>query len=234
MLLAYLDESFSQGYYFMGGLILPPRFVPPIENTMNQLVQAVVNDYPMRPHEMLELHGSEIWNGKGAWKNVGDRYRFAVMIHAIEKICEHDVEIVFQGIDNKSHESRYHHPIPPRDLALKYLLEVIDRKIEKQETHGVVILDQTSDSRENTRQRKMFKDFQNLSTGGRFPRKLDFIVDTLHFVPSAESRLIQAIDLITYVHFRRKVTRYPEKTEAIVLEHIWNVIGKRLGANRTV
>ena len=108
------------------------------------------------------------------------------------------------------------------------------KQIEKRETHGIVILDQTSDSRENARQRKMFKEFQNLSTGGRFPRNLDFIVDTLHFVPSIESCPIQAIDLLTYVHYRRKVTRYPEKTEALVLEHIWNVIEKRLGANRTV
>ncbi len=234
MLLAYLDESFSQGYYFMGGLILPPKVVPPVEKTINQLVQTIVNDHPLLSNSILELHGSHIWNGKGAWKNIGERYRFAVMIHAIEKICEHDVEIVFQGIDNKSHESKYHYPIPPRDLALKYLLEVIDRKIEKRETHGIVILDQTSDSRENARQRKMFKEFQNLSTGGRFPRNLDFIVDTLHFVPSMESCPIQAIDLLTYVHYRRKVTRYPEKTEALVLEHIWNVIEKKLGANRTV
>jgi hypothetical protein len=218
----------------MGGLILPPKDVPFIEKTMNQLVQTVVIDHPFLSNSMFELHGSHICNGKGPWKNMGERYRFAVMIHAIEKICEHDVEIVFQGIDKKSHESRYHYPIPPRDLALKYLLEAIDRRMEKRATHGVVILDQTSDSRENTRQRKMFKDFQDLSTGGKFPRNLDSIVDTLHFVPSDESRLIQAIDLITYVHYRRKVTRYPEKTEALVLEHIWNVIEKKLVADRTV
>jgi hypothetical protein len=234
MLLAYLDESFSQGYYFMGGLILPPKLVPPIERIMNHLVQDVIIDHSFPSDFILELHGSQIWNGKGPWKNIGERYRFAVMIHAIEKICEHDVEIVFQGIDNKSHERKYQYPIPPRDLALKYLLEVIDRNIEKKETHGVVILDQTSDTRENSRQRKLFNEFQSLSTGGRFSRKLEFIVDTLHFVPSAESRLIQAIDLITYIHFRKNVTRHPEKTEGIVLEHIWNLIEKKLIANRTV
>jgi hypothetical protein len=234
MHISYLDESSTPGYYFIGALILDPSHIATVSQVIENLCSLVARDHPTVFDKKDELRGSQIWNGKGKWKNIGDRYRYAVFIHAIEKLAELEIEIALQGINRKKLEDRYHYPSPPHELALKYLLEQLDKKFLRVSSKGIVICDETGSRSEDNKYRALLREWRETGTGGHFPRNLTSIVDTLHFVPSHESRVVQAIDLVTFLHQRRTVTRHPEPLEGEVLNQLWSTIEKKIIVNRMV
>lgn len=183
----------------------------------------------------LEFHGKELWGDKGPWKGaaLGERFRFAVYEKAVELIVSKDVKILFQGIDQRKLERRYSLPEPPHKLAFKFLLEQIDELFESNATHGIVISDQLGSPTEHDIYRVHLRTYREEGTGGLYPRNLSRVVDTIHFVPSKHSRLVQAIDLMTFILRRKTVSRAASDREAAVLESIWSKIELRVVYNRT-
>ena len=49
--------------------------------------------------------------------------------------------------------------------------------------------------------------FQDVGTWGYRHRRIQRVVDTLHFAPSSESRLLQAVDLIAFLYHRIATTK---------------------------
>lgn len=234
MKIAYLDESFTKGFYFIGALIVSPRDVNAISLAMDELLGFITSDQPGKFLKDDELKGSHIWNGKGQWSEVGDRYRYAVMLHAFRALAKFDIEIALQGIDRRRLENRYINPLPPHELAMKYMLEQLDRRFISRNLNGIVVCDEPGSKTEQNRQRSLLRDWRINGTGGNFPRNLDSISDTLHFVPSHESRLIQAVDMVVYAHQRRMTTRYPVKDESEVMQLLWTIIESKVVVNRTI
>jgi hypothetical protein len=234
MLISYLDESSTTGYYFIGALVLSPQDVSAVSDVIENISSLIVQDHPLIFDQSDELRGSQIWNGKGKWKNIGDRYRYSVFIRAFEQLAELDIEIALQGINKKRLENQYLYPLPPHELALKYLLDQLDKKFISQSSKGLIICDETGSRAEDNKHRALLREWRAMGTGGPFPRNLTSIADTLHFVPSQESRLVQAIDLITFLHQRRTVTRYPESLEYEVMSHLWSKIEGKVIVNRIV
>jgi Protein of unknown function (DUF3800) len=83
--------------------------------------------------------------------------------------------------------------------VLQHLLERIDEYAEGQGQPALVIADEIAEAKEYRRDLWMY---QRSSTPGWRARKLTNIVDTIHFAPSSSSRLVQAADLIAYLHGR--------------------------------
>jgi len=55
------------------------------------------------------------------------------------------------------------------------------------------------------------------------------IVDTLHFAPSSASRLVQAVDLIVFMHNRIESTEPDADGRAVAInEALWRRIEKRI------
>ena len=235
MLIAYVDESFSEGHYFMGALVLAPKDVGQLARNLHDLMEEVARENLGQINRNEEFHGSDLWGGKGVWRGIekGERYRFAVVDRAVEIIINIDLTIFLQGIDIKLLTQRYSLPESPHKLALTFLIEKVDRHFEKAATYGLVICDHVGSPSEDSRYRKDFLDLQLNGTGGNFPRKICRIVDTLHFVKSKESRLVQAIDLIVFIHRRRTVHRTLQQSERVFLDYLWDKIQARVSYNRT-
>lgn len=233
MRIAFIDESMSPGFYHLGALLLDTSESMQVRQILNSNMALVARDFPNEINPNIEFHGSHIWNGKGNWRNIGDRYRFAVIIHTIEQICKLNIEIILQGINRRKLEETYLLPEPPQFLGFKYLLEQIDRRFDQDGKPGLVICDQLGSPNEHGVYRGHLSKYRRQGTGGAYPRYLDSIADTLHFVPSHESRGIQAIDLITYIFHRREVTRYPSKMENDIISHLWGTLEPRIIWNRT-
>lgn len=58
---------------------------------------------------------------------------------------------------------------------------------------------------EHDRRRRDLQDYKSYGTPGCLSSKLPRIVDSIHFAPSHHSRLIQAGDLVAFLHHRRRV-----------------------------
>ncbi|MGW4798932.1 DUF3800 domain-containing protein [Nonomuraea sp. NPDC004297] len=76
--------------------------------------------------------------------------------------------------------------------------------------------------------RKDLKEYQTTGTGGWRHRKLERIVDTLHFAPSHASRLIQAADLIAFLHRRIETSEDKNDQARRASERLWERIEKRI------
>ena len=128
------------------------------------------------------------------------------------------------GLDLNSQNARRTAPEPPHDFVLKSLLEKTDRYFEQQGVFGLAICDEIGSTAEMSSQRNNFRSLQKHGIGCNYPRKISRIVDTLHFVSSKESRLIQAIDLVVFLHRRRSVHRFKKESERDEVDRLWALL----------
>lgn len=181
-----------------------------------------------------EFHGTDLWTGKDSWRNISDgvRYRYWIYEKVINSIVECKASIFLQGLDLNSQNACYTAPEPPHDFVLKCLLEKADRYFEQQGSFGLAICDEIGSKAEMSYQRNNFRSLQKHGTGGISPRKISRIVDTLHFVSSKESRLIQAIDLVVFLHRRRLVHRFKKESERDEVDRLWSLLRPQVLYNR--
>lgn len=72
--------------------------------------------------------------------------------------------------------------------------------------------------------RTLVRDFKIHGTHSRYGGgPLAKILDTVYFAPSAESRLLQAADLVSYAHFRARTTRTTSKSHAAG-QQAWDIV----------
>ena len=169
----------------------------------------------------LELHGQPLFQGTKEWEPVKHQIRALVSVYsqAMKVIGEQEVAIFLRGLDRQRHAARYATPWPAHEVVLQHLLERLDDYGRRLDERILVIADDINDP---NRHRARLQDFRSTGTPGYRSSRLPFILDTLHFVPSHHSRLVQAADLVTFLHRRRKTlpSTHPGQHQAI--ERIWD------------
>jgi hypothetical protein len=147
------------------------------------------------------LHGHALFHGIEDWARTAGmpRARIGIYHKALAAIADCAPEICIRGVDIPGLNQRYGSPDHPHSVVLQHLLERIDERAEELDERVLVIaddIDAPNDHRRNLRH------FQRHSTPGYKSRQLTRIVDTMHFAPSRASRLLQAVDLVAYLHYR--------------------------------
>lgn len=197
MLLAYMDESFSKDWYFMAALLCDGAGAQSIGAGLDDVVRKAVTAHGV-PAD-AELHGYELFQGEGWWKDVPPRVRIGVYNQAFQVIAEHGEALVLRGMDCAGQRERYKYPEPPHTVVLQHLLERVNDYCRSKGHHVLAIADEVG---EQAVHRSDLAHYRQHGTGGYRSQKLTQIVDTLHFAPSDASRLIQAIDLVTFLYRR--------------------------------
>ena len=155
-----------------------------------------------------ELHGYELFQGERWWKGVPPRARIAVYGKALDSIAEHSTALVLRGVHSAGLPLRYAYPDPPHTVVLSHLLERVHEFVAQQKEQVLVIADEVG---EQARHRADLDIYRRKGTPGYRGKKLTTIVDTLHFAPSHASRLLQAVDLVTFLY--RRVYDHTEANE---------------------
>jgi len=234
MRLGFVDESISDGRHFMGCLTISPATCSQLNEAVNGMLTNAANSHGIDLSSVREIHGKELWRGTGPWTGLSESERIALFEDLLRRISIIDFDLFFIGIDKEKMAQRYREPEPPHEIALKFLLEAIDRKLERTGNHALVICDEIGSPTEQNRYRERLREYRKFGTYGLMPRNLRQIADTLHFVPSDQSYGIQVIDILTFVHRRRLVHSQPSPAEInfmiamrsmiqphIVSERIW-------------
>ncbi|MER6505931.1 DUF3800 domain-containing protein [Nonomuraea sp. NPDC001636] len=226
MLLSYVDESYSSDRYYMAALLVPEGQAIPLSHALDEVVSSARDSYG-RIKEDAELHGTDLLHGKKDWEPLHGmvRARIGVYNDAFKAIAEHDVAIILRGLDCNRHRARYVDPWPPHQVVLSRLLERIHDHAREREEYALIIADECGQQGEY---RKDLKEYQTNGTGGWRDRKLECIVDTLHFAPSHASRLIQAADLIAFLHHRIHSGADKDERARRANENLWERIRKRV------
>lgn len=222
VLLTYVDESFTARVYWIGALLVPDTVAIPLSQALDQVVEAATKTYDVP--DGAELHGYDIFHGRSRWRFAPPRARIAVYKEAMRAIGAHDVTIILRGVRRLGLQQRYSASRPAHEVVLSHLLERVDGYAAMRQEYALVIADEIHNQADH---RADLTRYRVSGTGGYRSRKLTRIVDTLHFAPSHASRLVQAVDLVTFLWQRLDLPATDPRVAAIN-HQLWELVQPRL------
>ena len=225
MHLCYFDEnkhSKENPNFLIGGIVVQDKRAQGLEDTLSQIA---FNFFGTRSLSLQnELHGKDLFHGKGNAKGRKLEDRVSVFRDVANFISKNDIEIRIINIDVDSHRKKYAYPTPEYKLGLMLILERFCEYLDKIDDIGVVFGDYESD--EVTR---AVVDFSEYKSKGKTPmyfgRPLGRLLDTVYFTQSHHSRFLQAADMIIYMAGRYENSKSePEKWHDIEVKKAWDQI----------
>lgn len=202
----------------------------PLTVALNDVVAVAAGSYGIAP--TAELHGYDIFQGKGDWTPMAPmvRARIGVYGRAFAAIAAHDVHVIIRGVRSQELRERYGaKAVNPHSVALAHLLERVDEFAEKANELALVIADEPGQYDQQPEYRDDLQRYRQDGTSGYRSRRLTQIVDTMHFAPSSASRLLQAVDLIAFL-FHRIQTTVPQADQRALRANqaLWRRIKPRV------
>lgn len=216
MLLSYVDESYSQDWYYMAALLCDGPGAQALTSALDEIIDRAIRTHGVT--ENAELHGYELYQGEGWWAGIPPRVRIGVYNDVFEAVRIYSRAIILRGLHRAGQRLRYAVVDPPHSVVLLHLLEQIDEYAQRQHEHVLVIADEVG---EQAKHRNDLALYRRSGTWGYKSRKLTQVVDTLHFAPSHASRLLQAIDLIVYLYRRLQTHTEPVERAKRANERLW-------------
>jgi hypothetical protein len=254
MRLYYVDESGNTGLnldsadqpvHWVVALEFTPEAAKAIQSEMHGLASRFFGARSRDPD--FEFHGGDIFQGRGDCSPLGVSARVVLYAELLSLVRRYDCSIFVEGIDKAGLRTyaagRGEPPVHPHKLAFTYLLERIDEALERAQPdtaplYGLVVADEQKEMDREIVQR--FADWRDVGTRfGHRSRELRYLLDTIHYVPSHDSWLIQLVDCVAYIRgrydrvLREKGTdeeRYSASERAVV--RLWREnCGKRVASD---
>jgi hypothetical protein len=196
MLLTYLDESYTKTRYLIAALLVPDADAGSLTAALDKVVARAAWDYEVCSE--AELHAHDIFAGKGDWGKLAAmvRARIGVYDKALQAIADHDVTVIIRSVDIPGLDRRYRGLAHPHSVVLTHLIERIDEYAAAVGERTILIADEV-DAQDSYR-RDLWH-YQRSQTWGYRARKIQCVLDTIHFAPSSSSRLVQAADLVAFL-----------------------------------
>lgn len=151
----------------------------------------------------FEFHGREIYQGEGPYRDLVPPERVAIYQAVLRLITACGVKVFVRGIDKRRHLARSrangYSPYHPHQIGVMYLLEAVDEWLAGQggEEFGLVVADEQREMQESIT--KGFAIWRLFGTDhGYKTRQITNLIDTVHFVPSNNSWLLQLADCTAY------------------------------------
>lgn len=217
MRLFYIDESgntgnsldMSQPIHWLVAIGVTPRAVKMIEAEMLSLA---VDYFPQRARRPdFEFHGSDLFSGRNECKGISPIDRIKIYSELTQLLERYNCAVFVRGIDKQLYQQRAinnNYPIEhPHKLASMYLFERIDEWVEMQQVvgretiYGLLIADEQKEVHRDIVEN--FAYWRDRGTRGYRAHNIRFLIDTVHYVPSHDSWLIQLADCIAFLRNRR-------------------------------
>lgn len=229
MLLAYLDESHAKGRnYYIGALVMAPENVPKLSTALDEVVWDAHSTFGVQPN--AELHGHPLVQAKEDWAGMEKqvRGRIGVYGNALDAIAQHSEGFFIRGIHQPRFKERYSGSFDVHTAALTFIYEDLDTYAKSRDEYALCIADECS-SQDGARTDLRW--YQTYATWGYRARKIERIIDTCHFVPSRASRMVQAVDLVTYLYRRRWNHTETDERARAATDKLWSKVqGEVLGS----
>lgn len=215
VLLTYVDESHTKERYYIAALLCPDSRAISLTRALDDVVRDAADD--------AELHGHELFHGKGGWLHLAKdpEARIKVYAGALQAIADHDLKVIVRGVDITGLHRRYSKPDHPHSVVMTHLLERIDAYADQCDDSVLIIADEVD---HDNRLRADLRQYRSMGTWGYRSRKIRRVVDTIHFAPSSASRLVQAADLVAYFYRRRVTVAESDNRAKQANEMLWNLM----------
>lgn len=226
MLVAYLDESYTEDMFFIGAAIAEEAVWVDVSAKLEAVLQAAIETYEL--NEKAELHADEIMGGRKHWKPLRGRHREAeeVIKDALKVTRKAGVQYIFRGLDVQRLNARYRYPSPPHEVVLQHLLERLEQHaVFVQASEPIQVIADTVDTKNELQ--ATFAGYKALHTPGCRPSSLSHIASPIAFEDSREHFGLQAIDLAVYLWRRRETVLDPHPRAAATLRRLMTEVDPR-------
>ncbi len=230
MHLIYFDEnkySTDNPYFFIGGVLIGEDNLSAYETELIKIQYKYLNSYYLSKE--TEMHGKEIFHGKGNFKNVKAGIRINLFEDIANFIVSFKVPIRIVCLDVNAHKQRYVNPIDEYYWSLTLFLErVCDYLDIVRDNIAIVFGDYEKDKMQKSI--SGFCHFKRYNTPYYFGRNIDALKDTIYYISSQNSRFIQLADIVIYMASRYKIILNQNVAQLkymdIKLKEIWEKILK--------
>lgn len=202
-MLFFVDESADSKFHFHIGLLATGEQINAAERDLDLVAQAALdlgfnNGRLPRP----ELHASAIFGGKEGGNVLPYERRFELVENALDVLAGQEIEVLIRGVEVARFRLRYGEDKESmHGIAFRNLLERLCERSTSRDELGLVIADEHGGKailRANVREAKTG------STPGYRATNFGRILDTVHYVDSRDSRMVQLADLVAYTRRRRR------------------------------
>lgn len=211
MICAYIDEAGNTGlnlqdqdqpFHYVAAIMFHDSVWMEIKNDLDRIMQIASSQYFIDP--AAELHGTELFQGKKAWKCLEGRKlkRMAILDDCLNLMSKYNIQIVY-GRTDKQMMTKYKNPIHPQDIAFMLCLERIGTYLCEKQEIGYLVADKSCKKMENLMTGRLCNYRKHGPIFGK-PVDISRIIDTLHFIDSSESRHLQLCDLALFTISRQE------------------------------
>lgn len=225
MLLCYVDESNQGKFYGFSALLADELATKALTASLNKIVLQAAVDYGIP--STTEIHAHPMFHGREDWRQVPARARVGLFFKVVDAIVAEDVTLLLRSVDEDrltARQARTRYPVdfPPEQVCFQHILQRADRIAGTRRTHALVIADDRSD---RDRHRERFATYQTQGTPGVYMHTtLSRLLDTVHFAPSHQSRMLQAADMLAFVYRRRQTVRETDARSEEAMSRLWGTL----------
>lgn len=202
---AYLDESATpkKREYMFGVLLVDEHQLNSIETDMDQQGRLVHEWCDEIPRD-AEFHGYDLFHREGPWSQltVGQSIKLCTNIAKI--VGQSGARYFVRGVDTTRLTARYGvNAYPPHEVAMANALEEIEKQMRENfnDERVLVFADEHHTAPEGRTNLRLARDRR---VKGKINVTLDHVADTIYFGPSHHSRLLQAVDMATFLYQRNR------------------------------
>lgn len=227
MLLTYVDESHSRGVYYLGALLCPEAEAIPLAAALDAVVERATWEHGYVFPD-AELHGYDIFQGKGDWADLKPKVRARIDVYAkaLQAIADHDVKIILRGVDLARLKARYgENHDDPHSITLTHLIEQVDIFAKGKGELALIIADECEGQEQYQRN---LRTYRKTGTWGYKARQITTVVDTMHFASSKASRLLQAVDLVAFLYHRIQTGAGSDPRAKKANEELWERVAPKI------
>ncbi|KIP52867.1 DUF3800 domain-containing protein [Leucobacter komagatae] len=223
--LIYIDETGSSGkgaknqpLLTLAAVIVPETQVQPLAVSLKQLASKHLGGVPKN----FEFHGVEVWGGAGHWKDKTPECQLAAFRDVIDLLATHEIQVAYASI----HKSRLHRKYNGSADANSYLLamQFLLEKIEKRGSSElkIVVADEAKEHQSSAI--KLVSDLQSYNLGVVPGRKLERVIDSVHFARSSDSPGVQLADMVAFALQRKQYKKDSHPNAVTALNGIYEAI----------
>ncbi len=213
MWLAYVDESGNTGrrlddpdqpIHWLVAVMIPEDHVLSLAADLDAVVSRACPNHPT-----AELHGAQLFGGEEHWRGVSPDQRVEAYEEALALLATHEASIAHSSINKAGLWSSSSQATTPHLLALQFLVERLDgfvgRQADPLRSRALLVADETAEH--ETYSIGLVAGLQTHGVGVVAGRRVENIVDTVHFVRSKDNRGVQLADLVAYALNRTRRRR---------------------------
>ncbi len=196
MLFAYIDETGNSGLrksddqpiHLLGALVIDSDHIRIVEDAMHEIAGRFGD--PTK----VEFKGYDLYQRVGSFKGVEVTDCIAVAEQLIDLAVQNATTFGYAGVDKRRSNAKDH----PQVIAITFLLERLQPFLRSRKEQALIVADEYNELGDSLIEE--YERFKKTGTSWGYAKvKLANVCDSLHYVKSKHSRLLQLCDVLTYI-----------------------------------